>query len=310
MLASAMAGVSVCVSRGTLHSRPFRRAERAKKTLATQPRATSDGISRQSPWLVPRRSPVLSADARPHPPLPALPQIPDMNTMTPNYRAVLVDIDGTLIDSNDAHARAWLEALRAHGHDVPYDGMRRLIGMGGDKVLPIVAGVDESSSHGRAILHAKKQAFAKLLPGLKPTRGARHLLEHLHVRGLMLLVATSAEPDEASALLRAAGVDDLVVANTGEPDGDSKPDPDVLNAALRRAGLLPFQAIVIGDTPYDVEAGRRAHVPVIALRCGGYWSDGALSGAVRIYDDPQALLERINGSPLAPPKRSRPPIVV
>ena len=252
---------------------------------------------------------MLSADARTHQPLPFLPQIPDMNRMTPTYRAVLVDIDGTLIDSNDAHTHAWIDALRTHGHAVPYERMRRLIGMGGDKVLPIVAGVDEESSHGRAILQAKKESFAELLPGLKPTRGARALLEHFHVRGLMLLVATSAEPDEASALLRQAQVDDLVSVDEREPGG-SKPEPDVINAALARAGLLPFQAIVIGDTPYDIEAGRRAHVPVIALRCGGYWSDGALAGAARIYDDPQLLLERINGSPLAPGKRSRPPVVV
>jgi HAD superfamily hydrolase (TIGR01509 family) len=237
--------------------------------------------------------------------------MPDMNRMTASYTAVLVDIDGTLIDSNDAHARAWIAALRAHGHLVPYERMRRLIGMGSDKVLPIVAGVDEKSSHGRAILKAKKEAFVKLLPGLKPTHGSRELLSYLDEHGWMLLVATSAEPDEASVLLRAAGVDDLLSAPERElGDQDSKPEPNVMNAVLARAGVLPSQAIVIGDTPYDIEAGRRAHLPVIALRCGGFWSDGALSGAVRIYDHPGALLDRINGSPLAPGRRPRRPLVV
>jgi HAD superfamily hydrolase (TIGR01509 family) len=219
-------------------------------------------------------------------------------------RGVLLDIDGTLVDSNDAHTRAWLEALKAHGHSVAYERMRRLIGMGADKVLPLAAGVDEKSSHGRAIAAAKAAAFSKRLPTLEPTRGARALLEHLHERGLTLLVGTSAEPDEAAAILQVAGLDDLL-PDVGSAANDSKPEPDIIDAALARAGLMPHQAIAIGDTPYDVEAGRRAHVPVIALRCGGYWTDQGLSGAVRIYDDPHTLLERFAGSPLGVSPRLR-----
>jgi len=248
---------------------------------------------------------VLSVETHTHPTVPFLFDIPDMPTITASYRGVIFDIDGTLVNSNDAHTRAWLEALQAHGHSVPYDRLRRLIGMGADKLLPLVAGVDEKSSHGKAIAASRAEAFSKRLPSLEPTRGARALLEHVHERGLMLLIATSAQPDEAKAMLEVAGLDDLCPEDVGSSTDHSKPEPDVFRAALARGGLMPHQAIAVGDTPYDIEAGRRAHVPVIALRCGGYWSDGALSGAVGIYDDPQALLERFSGSPLGISPRLR-----
>ncbi len=213
---------------------------------------------------------------------------------------VLLDVDGTLLDSNDAHARAYVEALRACGIQRSFEEVRQLIGMGGDRVLPKLAGVDEESELGQRIGTNKRAIFReRYLPGLLPVRGARQLLEHLRQRGLKLVVASSASGSELHGLLEAARVDDLIEAATASDDADeSKPAPDIVEAAVRRSGLPEDQLIMIGDTPYDVEAARGAGVGVIALRSGG-WADKALAGALAIYDDPRDLLTHIESSPLA-----------
>jgi HAD superfamily hydrolase (TIGR01509 family) len=207
------------------------------------------------------------------------------------FATVLLDIDGTLIDSNGAHVAAWAEALRAH--DLPADEhqLRRLIGVGSDKLLPAVAGVDEQSSLGQSISARKRGAFAAKLPALAPTPGARALLEHLTARGVKLAVATSAGADEVHAILRQAGVDDLLGERVTKDDaGESKPSADIVEAALASCHARPETTVLIGDTPYDIEAAARAGVASIAVRCGGYWRDEALRGAEAICDDPADLL--------------------
>ena len=213
---------------------------------------------------------------------------------------MLLDVDGTLLDSNEAHARAYVEALRACGIERSYEEVRRLIGMGGDRILPKLAEVDDESELGQRITAKKRAIFReRYLPDLLPVRGARQLLEHLRERDLKLTVASSASKDELHALLEAAGVDDLIEGATGSDDADeSKPAPDIVEAAVRRSGLAEDQLLMIGDTPYDVEAARRAGVGVIAVRSEG-WADGALAGALAIYDDPEDLLMHIVSSPLA-----------
>jgi HAD superfamily hydrolase (TIGR01509 family) len=209
------------------------------------------------------------------------------------YTHVLFDVDGTLIDSNGAHAQAWADALREHSVDVTIDQVRPLIGMGGDKLLPAIAGIDADSDRGRAIARRKKEIFATLLPGLRPTRGARPLLEYLRGGGAHLVVATSADDHEVDALLQRAGVADCFRDRATKDDAqESKPDPDIVEAALSRSGASPGQAILVGDTPYDIEAAARAGMPAIALRCGGHWRDDDLRGAVTIADDPHALMEQ------------------
>jgi len=212
---------------------------------------------------------------------------------------VLLDIDGTLIDSNDAHARAWGSALAEHGYVVPFEEIRSRIGMGGDKLLPEVSGLDPDSDEAERIGDARGEIFRREeLRGLRPTPGARALLEHLASRDLQLVVATSATADEVHALLEQAGVGDLIEAAASADDAErSKPDPDIVLAALRKVGRPASHCVMIGDTPYDVEAATRARVPIIALRCGG-WTDDALSGALAIYDHPADLLARIAESPL------------
>ena len=220
----------------------------------------------------------------------------------PALRTVLLDIDGTLIDSNDAHARAWVDSLRDHGYVVPFEEVRPLIGMGGDKMLPILTGLDPDSGEAKRMTETRSQLFLKgELPTLRPTKGARALLEHLTSIGMELVVATSSKPNEVQALLEQAGVADLIQLASSAGDSErSKPDPDIVKAALRMSGSLAAHSVMVGDTPYDVEAAARAKVPSIALRCGGWWGDAALSGATAIYDDPADLLARIEESPLNP----------
>jgi HAD superfamily hydrolase (TIGR01509 family) len=212
---------------------------------------------------------------------------------------VLLDIDGTLIDSNDAHARAWVDALAAHGYVVPFEQVRPLIGMGGDKLIPELTGLDPESDEAKRIGDTRSRIFLEReLPTLRPTPGARELLEHMKSRGLELVVATSARKDEVDALLTQAGVADLIEAASSADDAErSKPDPDIVRAALRKVGRPASHSLMIGDTPYDIDAARGALVPIIALRCGG-WDDESLAGAVAIYDHPADLLAHYEESPL------------
>jgi HAD superfamily hydrolase (TIGR01549 family) len=165
--------------------------------------------------------------------------------------------------------------------------------MGADKLLPAIAGVSEDSTRGQAMGRRKKAIFETFLPTLQPTPGARSLLEYLVERGTQLIIATSANARELEALLQRAGVDDLLPQRASKDDAsESKPDPDIVHAALGRAKARPESAVMIGDTPYDIEAATRAGIDAIALRCGGHWSDEDLRGAVGIFDDPAALLAR------------------
>jgi HAD superfamily hydrolase (TIGR01509 family) len=214
--------------------------------------------------------------------------------------AVLLDVDGTLVDSNDAHAEAWVKAFAEAGIDIAFDAVRPLIGMGGDKLMPSVSGLSEDSPRGERIAARRGEIFAReYLPTLRPFRDADRLVAALKDRDLTAVVASSAQKDELRRLLAIAGVDSLVDGAASSDDGeDSKPDPDILLSALRKAKASPHEAIMIGDTPYDVEAARRAGIRTVAFRCGG-WDDHALRGAIAIYDGPWDLLVKLDESPLA-----------
>lgn len=218
----------------------------------------------------------------------------------PSPRGVLLDIDGTLIDSNDAHAESWRETLREFGRDVPLDTIRPLIGMGGDKLLPRLLGIDADSERGEEFSERRGALFrGRYVPRLRTTPGAKALVRRLRDDGWRLVIATSAKEEELCAMLRQVGLDDLVPQKTTSDDAESsKPDPDIVVAALRKAKLRPADAIMLGDTPYDVEAAARAGVAAIALRCGG-WSDERLSGAIAVYDDPAHVLREFTASPFA-----------
>jgi HAD superfamily hydrolase (TIGR01509 family) len=214
--------------------------------------------------------------------------------------AVLLDVDGTLVDSNDAHAEAWVKAFAEAGIDIAFTAVRPLIGMGGDKLMPSVSGLSEDSPQGERIATRRGEIFSReYLPTLRPFRDADRLVAALKARDLTAVVASSAQKDELRRLLAIAGVDTLVDGAASSDDAeDSKPDPDILVSALRKTKASAHQAIMIGDTPYDVEAAERAGIRTIAFRCGG-WDDHALRGAIAIYDGPWDLLGKLDESPLA-----------
>jgi beta-phosphoglucomutase-like phosphatase (HAD superfamily) len=218
----------------------------------------------------------------------------DMNT---RITAVLFDVDGTLVDSNDAHAAAWVRAFTEFGVTVDAVDVRRSIGMGGDKLMPAVSGIEADSPQGSRIAERRGEIFkAEFLPSLRAFADADRLVAAAGEHGLHAVAASSAREDELLPLLEIAGARSLLDDWTSSDDADeSKPAPDILQAAMARIGVQPGNAVMIGDTPYDVAAARRAGVRVIAFRCGG-WLDPDLTGAIEIYDGPWDLLEKFDRS--------------
>lgn len=221
-------------------------------------------------------------------------------TTHPSLRGVLLDVDGTLIDSNRAHASAWRDTLLEFGRDVPVETILPLIGMGGDKLLPRLLDVEAESERGKAFSERRGEVFReRYVPHLRTTPGAKDLIRRLRDAGYRLIIATSAKEEEMNAMLEQVGLDDLITRRTTSDDAEhSKPDPDIIQAALRKAGLRATEAIMIGDTPYDIEAAARAGVPAIAFESGG-WSRDGLRGALAVYADPAHLVREFTASPFA-----------
>ncbi len=219
-----------------------------------------------------------------------------------SYRSVILDVDGTLVASNDAHAHAWVEALAGHGRRVELSRVRPLIGMGGDKLLQALVGLSPDSEDAQAIMASRRRIFQdRYLPSVEPTPGAHRLLEWFRDERLTLVVATSARADEVHDLLRIANATKLMEAVVTADDVDlSKPDPDTVREAVKRTRCPAHEVVMLADTPYDLEAAGRAGIGLIGLRCGG-WGDADLSGAIAVYDDPQDLLDRYDLSPFKRP---------
>jgi HAD superfamily hydrolase (TIGR01509 family) len=202
------------------------------------------------------------------------------------------------VDSNGAHAAAWSDAFAIHGRQHSREQIRPLIGKGGDKLLRELASLDEESGEGKKISEARAEIFRnRYLPRLKPTPGAAAFVEWLLESDLTVVVATSAKQEEVKALLAICGGQALVKDATTSDDAErSKPDPDIVVAALEKSGSSPDRAIMIGDTPYDIQAASRAGLATITFRCGG-WDDASLQGSIATYDDPRQLLDRLRESP-------------
>jgi HAD superfamily hydrolase (TIGR01509 family) len=169
--------------------------------------------------------------------------------------------------------------------------------MGGDKLLPDTIGVSQDSAEGKKLTKRRSEIFReRYLPRLRPLKGSRQLVLRVRDDGLKPLVATSAKDKELESLLEAADVAGLMEERATASDAKrSKPDPDIVHAAVEESEIPPNELVMIGDTPYDVEASTRAGVRVIAFRSGG-WKDADLKGAVEIYDGPADLLARYDTS--------------
>lgn len=208
------------------------------------------------------------------------------------YEAVLLDVDGTLVDSNDAHAHAWVETLGKHGHEIAVARAKSLIGMGGDKLIELVTGIPAGSKQSKQISEERSEVFReRWLRAVRPIVGSRDLVLRLRSEGYQYALATAAKDDELQPLLEIADITDLVPIRTTSSDVEhSKPDPDILEAAYARLYAERSRTVMIGDTPYDVRAGKDARIDVIAVTTGG-WSVEALAGAVAVFTGPRALAD-------------------
>ncbi|RCJ24018.1 hydrolase [Nostoc minutum NIES-26] len=219
------------------------------------------------------------------------------------YQGVVLDVDGTLVLSNDAHAQAWVEAFKEFGYEVKFEQVRPLIGMGGDQIIPQFApGLTDEQGQGKQIADKRKKLIInKFASNLVCTNGARQLILKMLSTGLRLIIASSAKSEELSVLLKAAQVDDLLSqeeATTSSDAENSKPAPDIVEAAVSKLNMPPASLVMLGDTPYDIESANNAGVDVIAFRCGGF-DDSQLKDAIAIYDEPADLLSHYDTSPLA-----------
>jgi HAD superfamily hydrolase (TIGR01549 family) len=216
--------------------------------------------------------------------------------MKARHAVMVFDVDGTLVDSNDAHARAWVETLQTFGIERDVAAARRLIGMGGDKLLPALTGIEAESDLGRRITEQRSAHFRHTyLDELRPFTETRALFQALRARGARLAVASSSDQKDLDRLLEIAAVADLIERRASADDAErSKPDPDVIQAALVRLGdVKDAEVSMVGDTPYDVEAAHRAKVRAIGFRCGG-WSDAELAGAEDVFDGPADMLAHLD----------------
>ncbi|MCU1421654.1 MAG: family hydrolase [Microbacteriaceae bacterium] len=206
-------------------------------------------------------------------------------------RAVLFDVDGTLVDSNYTHVEAWTRALGELERPVDAWRIHGAIGMDSAKLLETLLG-DEAEALGDRAKELHSRFYDELSPALRPLDGARELVREVAKRGQRPVLATSAPEDELAVLRRVLRIDDEVYAVTSSEDVDTaKPEPDIVHVALERAGVEASEAVFVGDSLWDVQAGVRAGVRCVALRSGG---TGALelfdAGAFFVWDDPADLL--------------------
>ena len=211
-------------------------------------------------------------------------------------KAIIFDVDGTLIDSVDAHAMAWQRAFAEHGIDLEYHAVRSQIGKGGDQLLPVFLADDEVEGRGGAI-DASRAAILKdeFIDDLQAFPQVRALFERAMRAGLAIALASSAKGEELGIYKRKADIERLVEEQTSSDDAErSKPHGDIFQAALDRlSDVAPGEAVVVGDTPYDAEAARKVGVRTVGVLCGGFSeADLREAGAVAIFRDPADILAR------------------
>jgi HAD superfamily hydrolase (TIGR01549 family) len=219
-------------------------------------------------------------------------------------QAVLFDIDGTLVDSVDLHARAWQEAFAYFGKRIPFEEIRAQIGKGGDQLLPVFFSEDELARRGEQIEAYRSELYKReFLKRVRPFPKVRELFKELLRRGVRIALASSAKKDELETYKKLVHIEDLVQAETSADDARrSKPHPDIFQAALNRLGkdIELARTFVVGDSPWDAIAAHRLGVRTIGVLCGGFpEQDLRQAGCIAIYRDPADLLQHLDQSPLA-----------
>ncbi len=217
-------------------------------------------------------------------------------------KAVLFDVDGTLIDSNHLHASAWSDAFREFGHNVPFDAIQRQIGKGGDTLMPEFLSREDLDASGKKMEERYGAIFKERYLGqVKPFRHVPELLTHVREHGLRVALASSAKKELLERFKTIAGIEGLTDVETTSDDAEaSKPNPDIFEAAIKRMrDVTTENAIVVGDTPYDAEAAIKAGLRIVGLTCGG-WSEAELkqAGCIAVYADPADLLANYDASPI------------
>jgi HAD superfamily hydrolase (TIGR01549 family) len=217
---------------------------------------------------------------------------------TVKLEAILLDIDGTLVDSNDKHTDCWVEAFAHFGKQVAWGDIRGQIGKGGDLLVPDTMNAREMQKFGEKLKKYRGELWKeKYMDGVRPFPGAVEAIRVLHDRGVKLALASSSNPDEVEYYVELLGVDDLLKGTTSKEDAEfSKPSPEIFRAALERVKSDPARTLAVGDTPYDILAAHRTPVPIAAVLCGGFPRE-SLTKAEFLFDDVPAMvkeLERID----------------
>ena len=215
-------------------------------------------------------------------------------------KAVIFDIDGTLVDSVDLHARAWQDAFAHFGKQFPFEKIRYQIGKGGDQLLPVFLSEREIEEFGDELTEYRGELFKReYMPRVVAFPSVRELFERIRRDGKRIALASSAKKEELTEYKRIANIEDLVEDEASADDAEkSKPHPDIFEAALKQLGDISVdEAVAIGDTPYDAEAAGRLRLRTIGVRCGGFPEEELLAaGAIAIYDGPADLLARYEES--------------
>ena len=215
-----------------------------------------------------------------------------------SHPAVILDVDGTLVDSNYHHALAWYRALRQHGQVLPVWRIHRAIGMGGDQLVTRLCGKEVERELGEDIRAAEKALYMAVIEEVEPLEGARALMEDLKGRGRRVVLASSAKPDEVEHYLDLLDARGIVDAWTSAGDVEkTKPEPDLVESALEKIG--GGEAVLVGDSTWDCEAAGNAGVTAVAVLTGGF-SEQELgeAGAVAVYASIEELRRGLSDSPL------------
>lgn len=217
-------------------------------------------------------------------------------------KAVLLDMDGTLLDSNSFHAESWVRTLNHFGFVATFEAVVKQIGKGGEYLLPMFVPEDKLKSMEKEINAYRKRLFHReYIDRIVPFADARRLLERMRAQGLRLAVATSGEKADLEVFKTLLKIHDLVEEDVTADDAERpKPEPDIFQAALKTLQVDASEALALGDTPWDVEAAKKAGVRTVAVQSGG-WRKEELeeAGAIAVYVDVADLVRNFDASPFA-----------